>query len=55
MILTIWVGRHAMKTSKFTEAQIAFALKHGGVGTSELRRMRQLEGGTPSSGGWWRT
>lgn len=63
---------HAMKTSKFTEEQIAFALKQaelgtkveeicrklgiseatfynwkkkfGGLGPSELRRLRQLEG-----------
>lgn len=64
-------GRHAKKTSEFTEAQIALALKqaelgtkveevcrklaiseatfynwkkkYGGVGPSELRRMRPLE------------
>ncbi|CAJ0720878.1 hypothetical protein LMG6871_04301 [Ralstonia edaphis] len=72
-----------MKTSKFTDAQIAFALeqaklgtkveglcrklgiseatfynwkeKYGGLGPSELRRMRQLKEQTRSASAWWLT
>lgn len=71
MIFTLQEREHAMKTSRFTEEQIAFALKqvelgtkveevcrkvgisdatfykwrqkYGGLGPSELRRLRQLE------------
>jgi putative transposase len=72
-----------MKKSKFTEEQIAFALrqaesgtrvaevcrkigiaeqtffrwkkKYGGLGVSELRRLRQLEEENRQSSAWWRT
>lgn len=71
MIFILGEGEHAMKTSRFTEEQIAFTLKqvelgtkveevcrkvgisdatfykwrqkYGGLGPSELRRLRQLE------------
>ena len=71
MIFTLREGEHVVKKSRFTEEQIAFALKqaelgtkvdeicrkigisdatfykwrqkYGGLGPSELRRLRQLE------------
>ncbi|OOG50403.1 transposase [Polaromonas sp. C04] len=71
MIFTLREGEHVVKRSRFTEEQIAFALKqaelgtrvdeicrkigisdakfykwrqkYGGLGPSELRRLRQLE------------
>ena len=71
MIGPVWAKEHVVKRSRFTEDQIAFALKqaelgvsveevcrkmgisdatfyvwrkkYGGIGPSELRRLRQLE------------
>ncbi|MHA6850289.1 transposase [Ralstonia pseudosolanacearum] len=42
MIFTICNGGHAMKTSKFTEAQIAFALKQAELGTKVEEVCRKL-------------
>jgi hypothetical protein len=42
MNFTIWNGRHAMKTRRFTEAQIAFARKQAELSTKVEGVCRKL-------------
>jgi len=42
MIFTLWEGEHVMKTSRFTEEQIAFALKQAELGTKVEEVCRKM-------------